>query len=139
MDINKEKANKFLGKHLSYLENNLNNDENLKNYIYLCELLNKDLDKNIHYLEAKAKQNNLEYILKVGLAYLYGNIVSKDINKAKLYLNKYLKSLEPYINEENKSKLGSYISIYESVYGPNERNDFNYHLVKSLVTLIPSS
>ena len=133
MDINKEKANKYLGKHLSYLEHNLNNDENLKNYIYLCELLNKDLDKNIHYLEAKAKQNNMEYILKVGLAYLYGNIVNKDINKAKLYLNKYLKSLEPYINEENKSKLGSYISIYESVYGPNERNDFVYHLAKAIM------
>ena len=74
-----------------------------------------DEQEAIKQLEAKAKQNNLEYILKVGLAYLYGNIVSKDINKAKLYLNKYLKSLEPYINEENKSKLGSYISIYESV------------------------
>ena len=133
MDINKEKANKFLGKHLSYLENNLENEENLKNYIYLYELLNKDLDKNIHYLEAKAKQNNIEYILKVGLAYLYGNIVSKDLNKAKHYLNKYLKTLEPFINEENKSKLGSYISVYESIYGPNERNDFKYHLAKAIM------
>ena len=133
MDINHEKANKYLSKHLTYLENNLDNEENFKNYIYLCELLNKDLEKNIHYLEAKAKQDNLEYILKVGLAYLYGNIVTKDINKAKLYLNKYLKTLEPYINEENKSKLGSYISIYESLYTPSERNDFKYHLAKAIM------
>lgn len=131
--VNKEKAQELYNRALPLLVNHIQNNkmEYAKDFIETFEYLNGKNASSIEYLLALESIGDTSCYYSLGIAYLLGNGVNKDLSKAKAYLMPKLKELEGNVLNEDIASANEYIKLFD-LFANQLEITFAYKLAKVL-------